>query len=186
MLSKTDLTLRGVNFIFIIIGLGLSGSLVAGTPSGAKHSEIEMCLFATVWALITSTIYGGVTFLYSVLTSPLLLWVLDLLNTVFTFAGATALAAALKAHSCSNKAYVEKNGITLGSSDRCKKSQADVTFIYFSFLIFLLSLINQSINVVQSGALKSSQPTKRPEPRAPNVQGDPSVMGMPWIPPVSN
>lgn len=159
MLSKGDLTLRAVNTIFLIIALGLSGSLAANTITQG-NSQVNFCVFACAWALLTSSLYGVLAYFLSFLSSPLFLWVADFLNFIFTFAGATALAAALKAKSCSNSAYLKANSIAQGSSDRCRKGQADAAFLYFSVFIFLFSLVMQSINFIQNGPFGTAGSSK--------------------------
>ncbi|GMG39341.1 unnamed protein product [Ambrosiozyma monospora] len=72
---------------------------------------------------------------------------------IFTFAGATALANLIGCHSCSNTNYLNNNDIAEGDKDRCKKSKATVAFTYFSFFVFLCSLIVSSMEVTKNGFL---------------------------------
>ncbi|QPG74710.1 hypothetical protein FOA43_002043 [Brettanomyces nanus] len=155
MISYGDLSLRAVNFIFLIIVLGLSGSLAATTVY-QSNPQVNFCVFAAAWALLTSTIYGALAYFISFLASPLFLVIFDFLNFVFTFAAATALAVAIRVHSCSNSTYLDNNNVAQGSSDRCRKSQATVAFLYFSFFVFLFSLVMQFLNLGKNGIFGSS------------------------------
>lgn len=159
MLSYGDLSLRAVNFLFLIIVLGLSGSLAATTLTQA-NPQVNFCVFAAAWALLTSTIYGAIAYFVSFLASPIFLVIFDFLNFIFTFAGATALAVAIRVHSCSNDKYLDKNNVAQGSSDRCRKSQATVAFLYFSFFVFLFSLVMQVLNLMKNGLFGTSYSSK--------------------------
>lgn len=159
MLSYGDISLRTANFVFLVIVLGLSGSLAATTIT-QSNSQVNFCVFAAVFAILTSTFYGLAAYFISFFASPLFLVILDFLNFVFTFAGATALAAAIEAHSCSNKKYLRSNNVTQGSSDRCRKAQATCAFLYFSFFIFLFSLAVQVIGMLKNGLFGSSYSSK--------------------------
>lgn len=159
MLSYGDISLRSVNFIFLIIVLGLSGSLAATTIT-QSNPQVNFCVFAAAFALLTSTFYGLAAYFISFLASPLFLAIFDFLNFVFTFAGATALAVAIRVHSCSNTKYLKSNNVAQGSSDRCRKAQATCAFLYFSFFIFLFSLAVQVISLLKNGLFGTSSSSK--------------------------
>ncbi|GME80330.1 unnamed protein product [Ambrosiozyma monospora] len=152
MLSYGDLSLRTINFIFLVIILGLSGSLAA-TTNTQHNPQVNFVVFAAAWGLLTSTFYGIAANFFSFLASPLFLTITDFLNTVFTFAGATALAVAIRCHSCTNDSYVNKNKVAQGDKNRCRKSQATVAFTYFSFFVFLFSLAISAISITKNGLL---------------------------------
>lgn len=155
MLSYGDITLRTINFIFLTIALGLTASLAATTVT--RHNpQVSFCVFACAWGILSSTFYGVVAFFVSFLASPILLAILDFMNFVFTFAGATALAVATRTHSCSNQDYLDANKVTQGSKDRCRKAQASTAFLYFSVFVFLFSLIMQAMNVLKNGFFSTS------------------------------
>ncbi|TID19868.1 hypothetical protein CANINC_003663 [Pichia inconspicua] len=155
MLSYGDITLRVINFAFLTVVLGLSGSLAATTVY--RHNpQVNFCVFVGAWGLLSSTFYGVAAFFISFLASPIFLAILDFINFVFTFAGATALAVAIRCHSCSNREYVERNKVTQGVKDRCRKSQATVAFLYFSVFVFLFSLVMQVLNVAKNGFFSTS------------------------------
>jgi len=85
----------------------------------------------------------------------------DFLNLIFTFAAATAIAAAIHVHSCSNSDYVNGNNVTQGSSGRCKKAQGSVAFLYFSFFIFLVSGVFSTLSILKGGLFGTSRAAPR-------------------------
>lgn len=149
-LSIADIALRGFNFAFLVIVLGLTGSLIAGQD---RHNpQVNFALFAAVFGLVTSSFYGILANFISFLAWPLILFALDFLNFVFTFAGATALAVAVRTHSCTNHSYLDGNKVAQGSTDRCRKAQASIAFLYFSFFLFLGSLVLSTYGLLSGGA----------------------------------
>ncbi|GME69133.1 unnamed protein product [[Candida] boidinii] len=168
MLSIGDIILRAINFAFLVIILGLTGSLAATTVT-QSNPQVNFCVFVGAFGILTSTFYGIAANFVEFLGAPLFLWVWDFLNFVFTFAGATALAVAIRSHSCSNQRYLDGNKVTQGSKDRCRKSQASVAFLYFSFFVFLVSLVFQSLSVLKNGFLGTSSRTVTPRTGVPSM-----------------
>ncbi|KAG7660500.1 NCE102 [[Candida] subhashii] len=160
MLAIGDSILRIINFVFLVIALGLTGSLAATTIT-QSNPQINFGVFAASFGILTSSIYGILAFFIAAFAWPVVLFLFDFLNFVFTFAAATAIAAGIRAHSCSNKAYLDSNNITQGSGARCRKSQASVAFLYFSTFIFLASGIFSTIALVQGGLFGGSRPAAR-------------------------
>ncbi|OUT23626.1 hypothetical protein CAS74_001952 [Pichia kudriavzevii] len=157
MLSYGDITLRILNFMFLTVTLGLTGSLAATTVT--RHNpQVSYCVFAAAFGILTSSFYGVAAFFISFLASPLFLAIFDFMNFVFTFAGATALAVATRTHSCTNQKYLDENKVTQGSKDRCRKAQASTAFLYFSVFVFLFSLVMQCLNIMKNGFLAGSSP----------------------------
>ncbi|SCW02347.1 LAFE_0F04434g1_1 [Lachancea fermentati] len=153
MLSILDNSLRLVNFCFLVIVLGLVGSLIATQSHG--NPRVNFCIFTAAFALVFDSFYAVLANLFSAFAWPILLVTWDFLNFVFTFSAATALAVGIRTHSCHNQSYLDGNSITQGSTDRCRKSQAVVAFLYFSFFIFLAKLVLSLLNVFSSGAFGS-------------------------------
>lgn len=149
MLVYIDPILRGILFLFLIITLGLTGSLIAN--SNHENPQVNFGLFAAVFGLVFGVFYGIAAGFIKVLAFPIAIATIDFLNFVFTFAGATAIAAAIKAHSCSNQDYLDNNTVTQGSSDRCRKAQASVAFLYFAFFLTIGQLVLSVGNVLNSG-----------------------------------
>ncbi|CCE62964.1 hypothetical protein TPHA_0D03280 [Tetrapisispora phaffii CBS 4417] len=154
MLGLADNILRGVNFCFFVICLGLVGSLLA--TQNQHSSRVNYCIFVPPFALVTDTFYGALANIWSTpLAWPIILFCFDFLNFAFTFTAGTVLAVGTRTHSCTNQSYLDSNNITQGSTDRCRKAQAATAFFYFSFFIFLAKLIMSSINLFTNGALGS-------------------------------
>jgi len=66
MLSIFDISLRSLNFIFLVIILGLTGSLIHGSDNG-NHSRVNFALFAAVFGLVFDSVYGLLANFLSVL-----------------------------------------------------------------------------------------------------------------------
>lgn len=152
MLGLADNILRIINFAFFVITLGLIGSLL---QSQAFHSSrVNYCMFVPPFALVTDTFYGILANIWSQpFAWPIILFVFDFLNFVFTFTAGTVLAVGTRTHSCSNQSYLDSNKITQGSKQRCREAQASTAFFYFSFFIFLAKLIMSSMNLMSNGAI---------------------------------
>jgi hypothetical protein len=124
--------LRGLQFFFAVIVLALAGALVANQPSGGSPSQINYDIFVAVFALLTWFYTAGASsFSPDGLGAPIIIIALDALNTLFWFAAAVAMAVALRVHSCGNIDYVQSNGITAGSTQRCHEAQAATAFLWF-------------------------------------------------------
>ncbi|AOW28507.1 hypothetical protein MG5_02936 [Candida albicans P57072] len=161
MLAIGDVILRAFNFVFLVIALGLTGSLAATTIT-QHNPQINFAVFAAAFGLLTSSFYGVFAYFVAAFAWPVILFVFDFLNFVFTFAAATAIAAGIRAHSCSNQDYLDDNNIAQGSSGRCRKAQASTAFLYFSTFIFIASAIFSAISLSKGGLFGHSS---RPAPR---------------------
>lgn len=160
MLAIGDVILRTVNFVFLVIALGLTGSLAA-TTIHQSNPQVNFGVFAAAFGLLTSTVYGVLAYFIAAFAWPVLLATFDFLNLIFTFAAATAIAAGIRAHSCSNEDYIKHNNITQNSSGRCRKAQGATAFLYFSFFIFLASSVFSLISVSRGGLFGSSRSAPR-------------------------
>ncbi|KAK9323736.1 membrane-associating domain-containing protein [Lipomyces orientalis] len=135
----TNIVLRSTLFVFLVITLGLTGSLIH--DQAFSVSQVNFMMFASVFGLVFGAFYGFIALFLAGVAYPFAVAVVDFLVTVFTFAAGTALAVVLRVHSCSNDAYVASNKVAQGSSDRCRKAQADTAFMFFAFGVALTSLI---------------------------------------------
>lgn len=158
MLPIADSILRVLNFMFLTIVLGLTGSLIHGQDH--SNSRVNFALFASVFGLVFSSFYGLLANFVEFLAWPVILVTLDFLNFVFTFSAATALAVGTRTHSCSNQSYLDSNSITQGSKDRCRKAQASTAFLYFSFFTFIGSGAISIFSLLNGGAFGSRRPRK--------------------------
>ncbi|CCH46957.1 Non-classical export protein 2 [Wickerhamomyces ciferrii] len=162
-----DSALRGLNFVFLVIVLGLTGSLIAGQDH--KNPQVNFALFAAVFGLVLNSFYGLIANFVSFLAWPVILFIIDFLNLVFTFAGATALAVAIRTHSCTNQDYLDNNNVAQGSTDRCRKAQAVVAFLYFSFFVFLGTFAFSAVGLISGGAFGSSSKRSAPKTGIPTI-----------------
>lgn len=149
MLAPLDNFLRCINFILLVISIALISALL-NTQRG-NSSRVNFCMFAAAFGIATDGLYGLLANVFEVLAFPVVLFVLDFLNFVFTFTAGTTLAVGIRAHSCKNNRYVNSNHITQGSENRCREAQAAVAFFYFSMAIFLAKAIFSLVNMVTNG-----------------------------------
>jgi fatty acid desaturase len=156
--SILDLSLKGVNFVFFVIVLGLTGSLISGQDGSS--SRVNFALFAAVWGIVISSLYGFLSNFVEALAWPLLVFIFEFLTLVFTFAAATALAVGLRVHSCTNQSYLDSNNITQGSTDRCRKGQASTAFLYFAFFVTLFSFAAAVYSLISGGAFGSKRKSR--------------------------
>lgn len=157
MAAFIDPILRGVLFVFLVIALGLTGSLAATADNG--NPQVNFGVFAAAFGLLFGVFYGAAAAFIEVIALPIVIAFLDFLNWVFLFAAATAIAAGIRCHSCSNQDYLDGNSITQGSTGRCRKAQASVAFLYFGFFTIFALTAYSVTNVVSNGAF--SMPSVR-------------------------
>lgn len=168
MAAFIDPVLRGVLALFLVITLGLTGSLIA--TQNHVNPQVNFGLFASVFGMVFGVLYGiGAAFIEA-LAFPIVIAVLDFFNFVFLFSAATAIAVAIRVHSCTNETYVKFNTVAQDSEGRCRKAQASVAFLYFSFFTILALFVYSVGNVMRNGAF--SLPTSR---RAPPRTGLPTM-----------
>ncbi|CCK68448.1 Nce102p KNAG_0A07950 [Huiozyma naganishii CBS 8797] len=154
MLALADIFLRLVNFVFLVICMGLISALL-NTQHG-HSSRINYCMFTAAYGITTDSFYGVVANFWEPLSWPLLLGALDFLNFVFTLTAGCVLAVGIRAHSCKNVAYRNKNKIVQGSENRCRQAQAAVAFFFFSMAIFLAKFIMSLVNIFTNGPFGSA------------------------------
>lgn len=175
MLSIFENILRIFNAIFLILCLAFASALVS--TQDHVTSRVNICLFTAAWGLLTDSIYGIFANFIAVLTWPLFLVTFDFLGFVFTFSSATALAVGIRVHSCGNHVYLDRNGITQGSGNRCREAQALCAFLFFSTFIFLVKLVMNTIAMFQEGVF-SSRPSgvrRRRGAAMPDINGAPAI-----------
>ncbi|KAK9388173.1 marvel domain-containing protein [Lipomyces mesembrius] len=117
----SNIVLRSLLFTFLVITLGLTGSLIAGQIFG--NPQVNFMMFASVFGLLFGAFYGFIALFVTGVAFPFAIAVVDFLVAVFAFAGATALAVAIRVHSCTNDRYLDSNKVAQGSTDRCRKAQ---------------------------------------------------------------
>lgn len=82
--------------------MGLIGNMIDDADSGSA-STVNYCLFASAFTLLTLFYLIPATFWETVMMHPVIMFIIDLMNVVFTFCAAIALPSKLHAKSCSNK-----------------------------------------------------------------------------------
>ncbi|KAL3231788.1 Non-classical export protein 2 [Nakaseomyces bracarensis] len=151
MLAVTDNLLRIVNFCFLVITIGLVSDLIA---TRTRHSSrVNYCMFTSAYGIFSDSLYGVFANFFEPLAWPLVLFTLDFLNFAFTFTAGTVLAVGIRAHSCNNQRYLDRETkIIQGSERRCREAQAAIAFYYFSMAIFLAKMIMSALNLFSNGA----------------------------------
>lgn len=150
MAAFIDPVLRGTLFVWLVITLALTGSLIA--TQNHVNPQVNFGIFASAFGLVFGVFFGlGAAFI-EVVAFPIVIAVFDFLNFVFLFSAATAIAVAIRVHSCGNNAYIDANKVAQGSESRCRKAQATVAFLYFGFFTIFGLLIYSVTNVINNGA----------------------------------
>lgn len=144
-----DPALRGVLFLFSAVALGLTAGWVADENSS---SRVRFAVFSASFSLLFGVFYGLLAAFIEFLAFPLVLAVIDFLNWVFLFSGATAIAAKIGAGSCSNKENLAKHFPTHSEKD-CRLAQAGTAFLYFSWAIAVVLFVYSVLGVVRSGSI---------------------------------
>ncbi|KAK9367969.1 membrane-associating domain-containing protein [Lipomyces kononenkoae] len=163
VLFISNVVLRTLLLVFLAITLGLTGSLIATQIFGIP--QVNFMMFASVFGLLFGAFYGLASLFLTGIAFPFAIALFDFLVTVFTFAGATALAVAIRVHSCTNTNFLIVNRVAQNSTSRCRKAQADTCFMYFAFIVSLIALILSIITAMRSGW--GTLPTKRGRGAAP-------------------
>jgi hypothetical protein len=102
MVSKAiNLVLRGFQFLWTLLIMALVGNMIATAFSG-NPSSINYTMFVSVFSMLSLFYLIPATLKPDFSLHPLLMVLLDLLNTLFFFCAAVALAAFLGVHSCGN------------------------------------------------------------------------------------
>lgn len=149
--------------MWLVIALGLTGSLING--SNHQNPQVNFGLFAAIFGLLFGVFYGLGAALIEVLAFPIVIAVVDFLDFVFLFSGATAIAAAIGVHSCTNDKYLDTNTVTQGSTGRCRKAQCAVAFLYFGFFTTVALLVYTVSNVFRVGAFTLPSRRRASPPR---------------------
>ena len=96
-------------------------------------------------------IFGLLSDFIEAIYFPIALAVVDFLNVVFLFAGATAIAALVGAGNCSHEDTLKKHG--LNSTQDCRLGQAGSAFLYFSFALAVGNLVYSILGSLNSGSI---------------------------------
>jgi len=141
MAKLFDLILRSLEFLWTLLIMALVGNIIADAFNG-NPSVINYTMFVAIFSMLSLFYLFLAAWTESAPGHALLPAILDLLNTLFFFCGAVALAAKLHVHSCSNDRYTLHNSITNGAhnrKERCEEAQAVTAFLWFGFACFAVS-----------------------------------------------
>lgn len=157
MASIINIVLRGLQFLWTLLIVALVGNMIATSFSG-DPAIVNYSLFVSVFSML-ALLYLVAATVREAFAIPIAMLALDLLNTIFFFCAAVALAAGLDVHSCGNEDYVRSNGITNGSRNmgkRCREAQAVCAFLWFGFAAYLASAVFSGL------ALRGGKSVPRP------------------------
>lgn len=147
MAALGDSIIRVILLVFSITALGLTSAWV---HLENDSSRIRYAVFSAAFSILFGGFYGLLAALVEILYLPILMAVIDFLNMVFLFAGATAVAAKTGAGSCSNKSNLEHHGFA--TSKECRLGQASSAFLYFSWACAVGNLVYSVIATLNGGS----------------------------------
>ena len=102
VLRAHPLTSRFAQFFWALLVMAIVGNMIAESDGG-NPSIINYAIFVALFGMLSLFFLIPATVKPSLAFMPILPFVIDLLNVLFWFCGAVALAAQLGAHSCSNQ-----------------------------------------------------------------------------------
>ncbi|EKG10094.1 hypothetical protein MPH_12825 [Macrophomina phaseolina MS6] len=129
---------RGLEFLWALLIMALIGNMIATSRAG-DPSIVNYSMFVAVFSML-SLFYLIPASMGVFDPVPMAMVALDVLNALFYFCGAVALAAYLGVHSCGNSDYTRSNLVTNGSPNtekRCHEAQASTAFLWFGFACFV-------------------------------------------------
>ncbi|KAL8739873.1 MAG: hypothetical protein Q9190_007364 [Brigantiaea leucoxantha] len=135
--------------------MALTGNIIAEAIAG-NPSIINYVIFVSVFAMLSLFYLIGAAIMDG-FAIPLVMVLLDALNTLLFLCGGIALAAYLGVHSCGRNSYVDNNGITNGNRNhhkRCREAQAVTAFLWFGFAAWLGSLVLSALSSRGGGGLR--------------------------------
>jgi hypothetical protein len=160
MVSRAlNLILRGLQFLFILIVLALIGAMIAQASSG-NPATVNYNMFVAVFAMLSLFYLIPATWNDSFTGHPIIPLALDALNTLFIFAGATALAAGLGVHSCSNGVSIEPQTAQTSANKRRAIREATTSPTELAILLAVVARLRQLLPSCTSPSRSSpSQPS---------------------------
>jgi len=159
--------MRTFQFIWSVLVMALVGNILADAYSGKNPAVINYDMFVVAFALVSLFYLWPVTIIESWTIHPVLPFILDLLNAIFSFAAAVAMSAELNVHSCHNHAYLDSNKITRGAknkTERCQEAQASTAFLWFLWAAFTVSAVITGLGMRGFGTVRSTRGVRRSGP----------------------
>ncbi|OQE28758.1 hypothetical protein PENSTE_c003G08529 [Penicillium steckii] len=141
-LPGVQLGLRVWQFVWTLLIMSLVGNMIAEAFAG-NPSSINYTMFLSAFSMLSLIYLIPASIKPEWALHPIIMIVVDVLNCIFFFCAAIALAAKLECHSCSNMSYVLNNEITNGSNNptkRCREAQATVAFLWFGWAGYMASV----------------------------------------------
>ncbi|PGH08725.1 hypothetical protein AJ79_05916 [Helicocarpus griseus UAMH5409] len=156
--------------IWAIIAMALIGNMME-TAYGSAGGTVNYAMFPPAFAMAVILWAFLIQWVPSAVIHPALLFVVDLLVTLSTFATAVALPAKLHAKDCSNLDYTSTNEVTRDRADLeegCREAQAATAFLWFLWATFLGSTIMSGLWMTEEirGAMGGGPPPLTEKRRA--------------------
>jgi len=148
-----NLAMRGLQFLWALLVMALVGNMIATAYAG-NPSIVNYDMFVAVFGMLSLFYLIPATLKPEISFHPLIMIVLDALNTLFWLIAGIATAAYLGAHSCGNSAYTHSNSVTNGSHNtgkRCHEAQASTAFLWFGFAAFAASTVFSALQGRNTG-----------------------------------
>ncbi|KAJ5648664.1 hypothetical protein N7490_005036 [Penicillium lividum] len=164
-----QLALRAWEFVWTLLIMSLIGNMINEAIAG-NPSSINYTMFVSAFSMFSLFYLIPASWNSDWAIHPIIMIIVDVLNTIFFFCAAIALAARLHVHSCSNLAYTSTNEITNGSDNtkkRCREAQASTAFLWFGWAGYMASTIlsfmmSRSATVNMRGRTGSARRPARP------------------------
>ncbi|KAK2861398.1 hypothetical protein FQN49_004237 [Arthroderma sp. PD_2] len=135
--------LRIIQLALAVIVMALIGNMIDDALHGSS-SVVNYNLFVPAFVMLSLLYLIPASFSDKIMIHPILMFIIDALCCLFLFAGAIALPAKQRVHSCTNEDYTSSNPVTKGSDypeKRCREGQAATAFLWFLWFAFLLSTL---------------------------------------------
>ncbi|PGH28381.1 hypothetical protein GX50_08883 [[Emmonsia] crescens] len=147
--------------------MALVGNMISDAFHGSA-STVNYILFVSAFSMLTLIYLFAASISESFMVHPALMFLVDLLNTIFIFCGAIALPSKLRVHDCSNEDYTSRNSITRDApnrQERCREAQAVTAFLWFLWATFLASTIISGLGLRGSMVdMRGPRPGRRTRP----------------------
>ncbi|QKX62923.1 uncharacterized protein TRUGW13939_10091 [Talaromyces rugulosus] len=154
------LALRGLEFVFTVILLGLVGALE--NNSSDNPESVHFSMFTAAFSIVFLFYLIPATWSEGLSGHPIILIVIDALNAVFFFCAAITLSARTRGHSCGDHSFLNSNSIAKGSSSRCHEAQAAAAFFWFGWASYMASLALSAVGAKSGANLRPRPAVQRP------------------------
>jgi len=155
-MAVVSIALRGLQFLWTLLIMALIGNAIAlrdnvGTPGTTNYT-----MFTAAFSMLTLLYTFPSAFHEGIQGHPMGPLIVDVLNTIFTFCAAVALAAKLHVHECSNFSYTSVTGAInyaapANQMQVCRESQASDAFMWFLFATYVASLAFSAMGLKSGG-----------------------------------